>query len=73
MAPSTLAAANATIIPVPSLSTPGDKSWKNELESIYNKIELSFVSFVEAFFLNSLWKILQQSQPDILHLNYTKC
>lgn len=32
-APSCLAAANATIIPVPSLSTPGVRSWKNELES----------------------------------------
>lgn len=36
-APSCLAAANATIIPVPSLSTPGDRSWKNELESSCKK------------------------------------
>ena len=32
-APSALATAKATTIPEPSLSTPGTRSWKNELES----------------------------------------
>ena len=51
MAPSSLAAANATIIPVPSLSTPGDKSWKNELESIYNKVKLGLSVLLKPFSL----------------------
>ena len=35
ISPNNFAAANNTMIPVPSFSTPGVKSWKNELESSY--------------------------------------
>ena len=73
MAPSSLAAANATIIPVPSLSTPGDKSWKNELESIYNKIKLGLSVLLKPFSLTVSGRFCDNHNQTFYILNYTKC